>query len=759
MSLIRELGLPSPQTIGNIATTLLLVMIALLLSLLFSNMIYATPFAFFYGAVALVAFMAGLAAGLAATSLSILVVELVLIPPIGQFGTSSGNFSHLIIFASVAILISWLNHARLTTLRQSVRRHDELQALLTHIDDAVTAQDEQGQVMFANKAAAVLTGYPSVEAMIGLSAAAAQRRFTLFGEDGQPLPYDCLPRTRVFQEGVGGTIRFKLRYLDDGSEKWVHLSTAPLLDETGKPRLAVNIFRDITESVDAQYRLRQILDNLPALVGMLDLDGNVIEVNLPALALANLKREDVMGKPFADLYPLSYDPGVQTRMREAIAQVKNGEIVRFDVDIRVGEGQFATIDFILSPIRDEEGHIYALLPSAVDITQRRRIELERETLSAEVESQRKRLESILARVPGLVWEGAGKPDGTQKILYVNRYAQDMLGYPVERWYADPPIWSEIVVPEDMPQAAEQAMNIFTGAETGVMEFRMKARDGRIIPVESYAAIVQRGVDDQSTRVCGVIMDVSQRKRGEALLKRYMTRLKNSNDELKQFAYVASHDLQEPLRMISSYLQLIESRYQDKLDQDGKDFIHYAVDGSNRMKRLIQDLLLYSRVETRKGLYTSVDMNTVLGEVRRNLEITIAQTGTLIHAEALPEITADHGQMVQLLQNLISNAIKFRSEDPPEITITAERVSGAWQFAIRDNGIGIDAKYQERIFIIFQRLHGHGKYTGTGIGLAICKRVVERHGGHIWVTSQPGSGATFYFTVADHLKNGSEEDDA
>ncbi len=757
MSLIRILSSPWQRTIEHFVTAFVLVIAALFLSVIFFNSIHSTPFAFFYGAVALVAYMGGLAAGLAATCLSIILVELLLIAPIWQFGDGSGNFSHLVIFASVAVLISWLNHSRLASLRQSTRRRDELQALLTHIDDAVTAQDEKGQVVFANKAAARLTGYSSVESMIGLTAESAQRRFAMYDEAGQPLSYDHLPRQRVFRQGVGGTIRFKLRYLDNGAEKWVHLSTAPLLDENKKPRLAVNIFRDITESMDAQHRLRQILDNLPALVGMLDLEGTLLEANRMALNLANLKRDDVIGKHFAESYWWSYDPHIQAELRQAITRAQVGEVVRYDVDVRIGEGRFATIDFILSPIRNEAGLIYALLPSAVDITERRRIEKERAVLSEEIEKQHTRLETILDSVPGLVWEGVGKPDGTQKLIYVNRYAQHLLGYPVERWYQDPPIWSDIVVPEDMPLVVEQAMNIFTGTQPGVIKFRLKARDGRIIPVESYSAIVQRGLDDQSTRMCGVIMDVSASKRDEALLEKYMLRLKISNDELRQFAYVASHDLQEPLRMVSSYLQLIESRYHAMLDDDGREFIRYAVDGAIRMKRLIQDLLLYSRVEMRNEQYTRVDMNTVLAEVKSNLEITIAQTGTIIHAEPLPEISADHGQMVQLMQNLVSNAIKFRGQALPEITIGAEKVRDAWLFSVRDNGIGIDPKYHDRIFVIFQRLHEHGKYPGTGIGLAICKRVAERHGGRIWFTSEPGNFTTFYFTIADYLQNGREGD--
>jgi PAS domain S-box-containing protein len=248
-------------------------------------------------------------------------------------------------------------------------------------------------------------------------------------------------------------------------------------------------------------------------------------------------------------------------------------------------------------------------------------------------------------------------------------------------------------------------------------------------------------------LAGAGIDVQERKQAEERLTEALNDLQRSNRELEQFAYVASHDLQEPLRMVSSYTQLLERRYRDKLDQDAKDFIGYAVDGANRMQQLIQDLLRFSRVTTRGEAILPVAASEAAGKALFNLEASIQESGARITVDPLPEVLADRGQLIQLFQNLIGNAIKFhRADRAPEIHVLAERKGKEWQFAVHDKGIGIDAQYFERIFTIFQRLHTRERYPGTGIGLALCKRIVERHNGRIWVKSRPESGSSFYFTL-------------
>ena len=222
-------------------------------------------------------------------------------------------------------------------------------------------------------------------------------------------------------------------------------------------------------------------------------------------------------------------------------------------------------------------------------------------------------------------------------------------------------------------------------------------------------------------------------------------LRRSNADLEQFAYVASHDLQEPLRMVASYMQLLRRRYSDKLGDDAQDFIEFAVDGAQRMQRLIDDLLAYSRIGTRGAPPEPTDSEAAFDRAMDLLEARIEETGADVTRGPLPGVMGDSGQLVQLFQNLLSNAIKY-SKREPRIRVDATASDGVWRFAVRDNGIGIEAQYNERIFELFRRLHGRDEYSGTGIGLAICKKIVERHGGNIWVESESDSGSTFYFTL-------------
>ena len=238
----------------------------------------------------------------------------------------------------------------------------------------------------------------------------------------------------------------------------------------------------------------------------------------------------------------------------------------------------------------------------------------------------------------------------------------------------------------------------------------------------------------------------ERKQSEEVLAVQAKELARSNTELQHFAYVASHDLQEPLRMVTSYTQLLAKRYKGQLDTDADEFIAYAVDGGTRMQALINDLLTYSRVGTQGKDFELIDCEAVLDRTLVNLQAAVQENEAVLTHYPLPTVMADDSQLGQVFQNLIGNAIKYHGDEQPEVHIGAERRNGVWLFSVRDNGIGIDPEHAERIFLIFQRLHTRAEYSGTGIGLAICKRIVERHGGRIWVESEPGKGSSFYFTI-------------
>lgn len=233
---------------------------------------------------------------------------------------------------------------------------------------------------------------------------------------------------------------------------------------------------------------------------------------------------------------------------------------------------------------------------------------------------------------------------------------------------------------------------------------------------------------------------------EVRVKERTSELARSNAELEQFAYIASHDLQEPLRMVSSYVQLLERRYKGRLDEDADDFIGFAAEGSRRMQKMINDLLAYSRVGTRGKKFEMIDLETALSQATENLQLAIKEKRAVITHDPLPLVFGDSGQLAQVFQNLIDNAIKFSGEESPRVHISASLKGRDCVCSVSDNGIGIDPEYMDRLFLLFQRLHTRKQYPGTGLGLAICKRIVERHGGRIWVESKPKKGSVFYFTM-------------
>jgi len=252
-------------------------------------------------------------------------------------------------------------------------------------------------------------------------------------------------------------------------------------------------------------------------------------------------------------------------------------------------------------------------------------------------------------------------------------------------------------------------------------------------------------DDDEARVLVSIEDVTERKRAEAERDALVAELTRSNEELERFAYVASHDLQEPLRMVASYSQLLARRYEGKLDEKADRYIRYAVEGAARMQVLINDLLAYSRVG-RAGERRPVEAGEVLADALQRLEFAVGHAGASVSADPLPRVLAEPTELLQVFQNLLSNALKFRRDEPPRVHVSAARQGGRWVISVADNGLGIEPGYFERVFVVFQRLHPAAAYPGTGIGLAICKKIVERTGGRIWVESTPGVGSTFFFSL-------------
>lgn len=324
---------------------------------------------------------------------------------------------------------------------------------------------------------------------------------------------------------------------------------------------------------------------------------------------------------------------------------------------------------------------------------------------------------------------------------VNRQLAYILGYEEDELIGKPSL--SFVLAEDKDVVRENAVRMLKGGSSLGYEFRIINKQAKIKWVmETVVPIYYR----RKRATLGSLIDVTERKQMEERLQQITAEMQRSNTELEQFAYVISHDLQEPLRMVSSYTQLLAKRYSNKLDADADEFISYAVNGAKRMQTLLHDLLEYSRVGTRGKPFSPVNCEHVVEQAMANLKIAIKECSASVSYDTLPTVIGDEGQLVRLFQNLIGNAIKFRKDEAPQVHITAQRRNNIVTFSIKDNGIGIDPQHSQSIFEIFRRLHTREEYPGTGMGLAICKKIVERHGGHISVQSQPEQGSTFYFSI-------------
>jgi PAS domain S-box-containing protein len=505
-------------------------------------------------------------------------------------------------------------------------------------------------------------------------------------------------------------------------------------DELGQ---LANSFNKMTDDLQKTTVSKDYVDNIirnmvDSLI-VVNLDGKIKTINRATEELLGYNEKELIGQPIgtvieAEEFSLFSNPKID----EIIINSSSLNVERTYVS---KDGRKIPVLFSGSVMFDNDGKAQGIVCVAQDITE------QKQTLEALKESEEKyRLVFENAKEGICIYEDF--PDGNRKLVDCNSRYVEMSGYSREELMQ---ISDTLKIQQDHRTPDQEATGVdkaWAGQPySGV--FSWHRPDGKENYIE-YTA-VSLDIDDRRFTI-GIDHDITERKQAEDELKKIAEKLTRSNTELEQFAYVASHDLQEPLRMVASYVQLLARRYKGKLDTDADDFIGYAVDGANRMQRLINDLLTYSRVSTRGRDFKPTNCETVFDQVLDNLQVAIEESDAVVTHDPLPTVMADDVQLVQLFQNLISNAIKFHGEQPSRVHVSTEQKENEWIFSVRDNGIGIEPEYFDRIFIIFQRLHSKREYSGTGIGLSICKKIVERHGGGIWVESQFGKGATFYFTI-------------
>jgi PAS domain S-box-containing protein len=476
---------------------------------------------------------------------------------------------------------------------------------------------------------------------------------------------------------------------------------------------------------EEQYRM--LLDGVKDYaIFMMDPQGRIVSWNAGAERIKGYTAEQIIGRNFSCFFPPA---DIERGRPEEVLRMTAAEGRHEEQGMRVrkdGSRFLAGVTF--TALRDPAGRLRGFSEFSHD-------------LSESKESEAKYRGLLEAAPDAMVVVNQGG-----EIVLLNFQAEKRFGYHRDELVGQkvkniiPEGFAERLLADGTRTAADAlAQQIGTGIELSGLR-----KDGSRFPIEIMLSPLE---SPAGILVTAAIRDISVRKKSEEQMLKTTRELKRSNEELQQFAYVASHDLQEPLRMVASYTQLLASRYKGRLDSDADEFIAYAVDGANRMQGLIQDLLAYSRAGTNAKAIREVSSENALKSAIKNLRATIQESAAVVTHDSLPAITADETQLAQVFQNLIGNAIKYRGAEVPRVHLSATKNGGdEWIFSVRDNGLGIDPQYFERIFILFQRLHGQNEFNGTGIGLAICKKILERLGGRIWVDSQLEKGSTFYFSL-------------
>ncbi len=568
------------------------------------------------------------------------------------------------------------------------------------------------------------------------------------------------------------------RYIRKGGQVvWLRLTISLVRGAGGEPQFSIEMIEDISEHKRLEEALQASEDRLRAsyaAVGqvMMTPDGKLLEVNR---AYCEITGYDELELLRTDIHSITH-PNDRAMGAEVHQRLLAGESTRFAVEKRYvrKNGSIATVLVSTSVVWNADGRPKALVSLVQDITERKRSErrldvqysVSRALVNAPSidEAAQRILQAVVEALDwavGALWIVDPQDNrlhcfatwhipslGVTEFETVSKRTvlQPGVGLPGRVLTAGEPVWvADVLRDQNFPRLRVAVREGLHGA----FGFPIRGERGVLGVIEILTRQAPPPDEELIQTVTALGNQIGQfivRKQAEESLAERAADLARSNRELAQFAYVASHDLQEPLRMVSSFTQLLARRYRGKLDDDADEFISYAVDGASRMQVLINDLLAYSRVGTRGNLPVPTASDAALDRALDNLQTAIEESGAEVVREPLPSVMGDDAQLVQLFQNLLSNAMKFRGDRVPRVQIRAEPAGKEWIFSIRDNGIGIDPQYAEQVFVIFQRLHTRVEYPGTGIGLAICKKIVERHGGRIWVESEPGQGTTFFFAL-------------
>jgi PAS domain S-box-containing protein len=597
-----------------------------------------------------------------------------------------------------------------------------LQSIISSIGDGIVVADNGGRILHFNPAAERMLGARPTED----SPEAWAEEYGMFLPDR----VTRFPAREMTSRAIRGEeskdVELFVRNTGFPNGISIRLTGGPLKNGAGNLIGGVVVFRDVTER-DKVKKERDLLFNLSTdMLCIAGFDGYFKQLNPAWQRTLGWTVEELMSLPCMNfIHPEDRELTMETLTPKPGEGSSPGvDVITFENRYACKDGSYRWISWNSHLSLDEQ----LIVGVARDITEQRKADETRAMLAAIVETSD-------ASIIGETLDG--------KIIAWNPGAESMYGYTPKEAIGES--ISMLIPPDCSNEESDTLGRIKTGERVPPYETARLTKGGKRIDIW-LAASPLRYADGRVIGVSRISRDITRLKEAEQAVKRKAEELARSNAELERFAYIASHDLQEPLRMVTSYTQLLAKRYAGKLDQDADEFIAYAVDGSNRMRGLINDILTYSRIGTRGKPFEPTSVQAVLDDAISNLEQAIQESGAVITHNSLPTVLGDGSQLLQVFQNLIGNAIKFRREDPPRVHVSAEQTGTEWVFSVHDNGIGIDSRYFDRLFVMFQRLHSKSEYPGTGIGLALSKKIVERHGGRIWVESKLGEESTFRFTI-------------